>query len=157
MVSKSSELNTSVKIKDKFPFNLVIIFLALSIGVILFGYFYYISLRDNYFSKEESELQFQTNLKSKLIETWLDERIKHANSILKNKLRISEINSFLNNPESQSQKEDLSEWMGLLLKQYGYKHAVLFDNNLNPLISVPLNTNIEYKFRNRKNQKYRPG
>jgi PAS domain S-box-containing protein len=143
MVSKSSKLNTSVKIKDKFPFNLVIIFLILSIGVILFGYYYYISLRDSYFSQEESDIRFQSDLKSKLIETWLDERIKHANSIPKNKLRVSEINSFLNNPESQSQKDDLSEWMELLLEQYGYKHAVLYDKNLKPLISVPMNTNID--------------
>ncbi len=131
-----SEPENRIKIKDKVPLNLAVIFITLSIGIVLLGIYYYYFQKENIITQQENELTTISDYKTKQIELWLNERIKHANSILKNKHRISETKLCLDDTGSSALKENTADWFRLLIELYDYKNVTLYDNNFNQLLTI---------------------
>ncbi len=124
-------------IKDGYPMKLVIIFLLLSLGFSFVGYLYYENQKQSLIKQVKNDLTTISDYKANEIDSWLDNRLKHANSILKNKHRIRETIDLLNNPGSEEQKQVISDWLQLSKEIYGYNNVTLYDNNLKPVISIP--------------------
>lgn len=143
-------------LKNRFPLKLGVIFLLLSLGFAFMGYLYYANQKEEIINQVENELITISDYKANQINTWLGERLKYSNSILKNEYRLREIKEFLEEPGSPEHKKDISVWLLLAAEIYGYKEVNLFNNDLQPVITVP--SNKTHKSLNNTYDKYKnPG
>jgi PAS domain S-box-containing protein len=121
---KSEE--NQIKIKDRVPGNLFLIFISLSLAIILLGIYYYFTQKDTIIAQQENELSTISDYKAKQIEAWLEQRINHANSILENKHRTEEIGMYLSDTTSLKHKKVVFDWFSLLKKLYNYRNITLY-------------------------------
>jgi len=121
----------------KIPWHLILIFIVLSIGISVAGYFYYKDQKDYIKKEKQDELTAITDLKVKQIVNWRRERLGDAAVVSESPFIGHHARQFFENPQSTSLKQEILTWMTTLLKTYKYQNIVLIDTVGNIRLAVP--------------------
>jgi len=116
--------------KKIIPWQLILIFLLFSGGIILSGIFYYISLKKKIFKEQEDNLSVIASLKIGQIERWHSERLEDAEVIRNDKPLISYINHFFTTNSNHLQKDILCS-LKTVSDEPDYSNLILTDTLLN--------------------------
>src|SRR4030042_3203071 len=119
----------------KIPWNLILTFLLLSIGIGIAGYFYYQDQREKIQQGKQEELTAIAELKVKQILNWRHERMANARAIAERGLSPFIWQGFTTGSSSKAKQEILG-WMSSLKKYYDYKSVFLLDIKGNLRISI---------------------
>ena len=113
----------------KFPWHLLIIFLILSIGISIAGYFYYDYQKQYIKQQKMNDLSAIATLKVKQIESWREERLGDALIVLESPFIGQHVRQFLENPDAEDLSQEIHTWMKTLQTFYHYEDVVLIDTN----------------------------
>lgn len=118
-----------------FPWKLAVIMIFFSAAIFLIGYSYYNLQKKNLFKEEENSLSSIALLKIGQIERWRSERITDATVFSKDKSLIKNFIHFLSDSNDEA-KEELTEWIKLIGKQYDYLNVLIADTSFKVRLSV---------------------
>jgi PAS domain S-box-containing protein len=116
---------------------LFLVFLLLSAGISLTGYFYFRKIEENQRRETGHTLTAIADLKVAQITAWRRERLGDAQVVAENRLLREDLAACLQGRLSASRQDDAVQWMRSLSRAYGYSAAMLFDSNVRPAIIVP--------------------
>ena len=109
------------------PWNLILIFVILTAGIVAAGYFYYSRQRAHIKESISEELVTITNLKVTQITNWRKERLGDANVLAENPLLVQLAQNVMDHPQSVSPRQEFSSWMRSLQRNYNYKAILLLE------------------------------
>jgi PAS domain S-box-containing protein len=111
----------------RLPWNLVIIFSFLAVGILGLGYYFYEYQVTNLQNAKAEELSSIVDLKVKQIVTWRQERLSDAQLISGDSNFAQEVQDWFNGNSSPEQQNDIRQRLNELY-QGSYVEAVLFDS-----------------------------
>jgi PAS domain S-box-containing protein len=123
------------KITDKTisrPISLfsVILFLALTVVIIIIGYAYYLSEKNNIQYAQEAHLRIIANLKAEQLIRWREERIDDARAIAAGPLYLINYEKWLNTgKKNDEQKKLLIKRLMVAQTSFKYHSIAILDNN----------------------------
>lgn len=125
------------KIKQKFPFNLLIIFILMSAGVAILGYFYYLQQEKLLGVEAEQEIAAIADLKVNQILKWNEERLSDAESIYANPFMVQNVQKWLERGNTRGLGEEIIQWMTSLKRLHQYHSILLIDKRGVTRLSIP--------------------
>ena len=125
-----SDSEISKELKKTIPWQLMVIFLLFTVGLVLAGRFFYYSQRDRIYRERENNLSAITSLKIGQIQQWNSERLGDAAVIRDNGPLIRSIRQLFINENKAGIADELRQWMNSVLMEYDYKGVLLVDNSL---------------------------
>ncbi len=108
---------------------LLTVFIAVTISVILIGFFYYFSQKKTTIKEKQVELSAISYLKIRQITQWRDERIGDANFLGENAFLVRKFSEYLRNPSESQLKTDIIQNLRSLTEQYDYMEVLLLGKN----------------------------
>jgi len=122
---------------NRIPWNLVVIFLILSVGICAVGYSTYDYQIEQIKISRQEELSAISDLKVSEITRWYQEVVDDGKSLSKNEHFMSNVEQLSENPENNEFRSDITIWMKAILENRQYNNVILVDPSGNTLISFP--------------------
>ena len=116
---------------------LALVFVALAVGIVAAGYFYYRHYEENFRIQVERELSSVAELKRDELVQWRNERLGDGVVFQKNAAFTNLARRYLNEPEEPEPQEQLSAWLGQVEAAYWYDRVLLLDAQGVERMSVP--------------------
>jgi signal transduction histidine kinase len=123
-------------------FRLLIVFVVLTIGIVIFGYLHYEEYRESLKKVNEDELSAIADLKVHEISKWRQELIADAKVISKTPFIASYVQKIINTPRGTKLKQEILTWMRYFKSAYNYKSVILLDAKGMKLLSADDGENI---------------
>jgi PAS domain S-box-containing protein len=123
-------------VRNKFPLNLLIIFLLLAAGIGTSGYLYYKQQRISLRNDAINDISSIAEMKANQIVIWRKERLGDAEVIYKNALINHSFQEWLKSGSLEI-KKDILIWMKALQKNYQYLAVIFLDIKGNIRLAVP--------------------
>jgi PAS domain S-box-containing protein len=122
-----SFLKLSKENETSIPGSILITFSLLTIGILLTGYFSYISQRNKIIKEYQENITAIGTLKTRQIETWRNERLGDAELVRNNGPLVKSIKTYLSVNNKAGIERDLQKWMESLNAIYDYDGVFILD------------------------------
>ena len=133
-------MEPNISTEKKSSFALLTVFVLLSTGIILSGYFYYRSFEKNYRTEIENQLSAIADLKVGELVQWRKERLADGNIFNNNNIFTGIVKRYLKDSNDFDAKKGLLAWMGQVQLSYDYNRIFLLDTLFTKRITVPENS-----------------
>jgi hypothetical protein len=124
------------KLGQKVPWNLIIIFLCLSLGIALAGYRYYQGQKEHLKQEKSGELSAIADLKVKQIVNWRKERLGDADLVKENPWIGLMAKRFLSGEPSPFLRDEILAYMSSILHNQ-FDNVLLLDLKGKVRLSIP--------------------
>ncbi len=120
----------------KTSWQLILIFLILTIAISSVGLFYYERQKKEIKKDKQNELLAIADLKMSQIQNWRKERLGDAATILDNFFLAPQIESLVRHPTETDERRNILAWMESFKETYQYNDILFLDKNGTTLLSV---------------------
>jgi PAS domain S-box-containing protein len=118
--------------------NLLLIFFALSAGILIVGYFVYRNSEKNFRAEVDQQLSAIADLRVRDLELWRKERLGDGDVLFKNASITALVSDYLTQPGSRDARRQLLMWFGKDEKSYHYDRVWLLDVSGATRLTSPL-------------------
>lgn len=122
---------------NKIPWGIFIIFVLLSVGIGLSGYFYYKNQKAHLKRQMEEELSAISELKANQISTWRKERIRNVSLVSKSPFVTLAIKRFIKNPDDLLLRKRILNFITSFKETYEFQSIYLIDSRKRVILSSP--------------------
>ncbi len=119
------------------PWNFVLIYFFLVIGIAIAGYLYYQNERAHIVEEKTHELSAIADLKVKQIQKWRIERLSDARFLFATHSLAKQTEEFSAQPTSSERKQDVFDWMSAMYHNQNYESMSLYSSDGNLLLKLP--------------------
>jgi PAS domain S-box-containing protein len=125
--------------QQKLPasWQLILLFIIISISVLIAGGFYYNFTRKSSLTEKQEELATIAYLKIRQITQWRLERLSDGQFFRDNFLMVGKTSEYIKNPENSALHNDILPFLKSLTTNFDYTKAIILDCNGNPLLAYP--------------------
>ncbi len=116
---------------------LILVFLAMTVGIVTAGFLYYRSQERHYRTEVEEELQSITKLKINELTWWRKERLGDASVFFRNDNFSGLVQRYLNHPQDIDASQRLSRWLEQVRSAYNYDRVFILDDQGVERLSAP--------------------
>jgi signal transduction histidine kinase len=127
---------SSETIRQKLPFNLVVIFLVLIVGIMITGYLYYAQQKKQLKKEVGKNISSIAELKTREIVKWKKERLGDASVLMANPLIVEAVRKISEGKSGHETRQAILSVMRFLKKYYGYENIYLLDVKGTPVLST---------------------
>lgn len=123
--------------KTRFPWQLALIFILLSLGIGITGHFYYLSYRGSILDRNTQILKSIADLKTGRIAGWRQERMADIKAFSQDLLFIQAFSDFLqSNNADEEVKSKLINRLNIVKEQYKYHNICALDKSENIILQT---------------------
>ena len=126
----------SETIRQKLPFNLVVIFLVLAVGIMISGYLYYAQQKEQLKKEAGNNISSIAELKTSEIVKWKKERLGDASVLMGNPFIVEAVRKISEGKSGHETRQAILSVMRGLKKYFGYENIYLLDVKGNPVLST---------------------
>jgi PAS domain S-box-containing protein len=124
------------ELKRTIPWQLAVIFVLFTTGIIITGFVFYNSQRIRIFNENRDNLAAVSLLKTRQIEQWYTERLGDAKLIKDNAPLIKSIKQYFINNNKPDLKRELTKWMESAMEALDYNGVSVIDTLLKTRLDV---------------------
>ena len=125
------------------PWQFILIFAFLIVGISITAYFYHQTYKNNVIANKKNELTAIAKLKTDEISRWRNDRLSNAYLIQSDFALISQNLNLPENLSSPQLKAELYNWIKSLQKNNEYSNVYLSDPSGTVILSTDINSEIE--------------
>jgi|GEM_PF-498253 len=124
--------------KDKFsPYFLILLFVIVSAGIIMVGYFYYSNQKTLLRVEVEKQLSSIGKLKANELAHWRENCLEDGGIFYKNTAFTALVRKYFDDPNDQNAQQQLRAWLSCFQTADQYDGVFLLDNQYRKKIIVP--------------------
>ncbi|MGA2093532.1 MAG: response regulator [Sedimentisphaerales bacterium] len=124
--------------KDKFsPYFLILLFVIMSAGIIMTGYFYYSNYKTHLRVEVEKQLSAIGKLKANELLQWREDCLEDGSVFYKNAAFTALVRKYFDDPNDQDAQKQLRTWLSCFQAAQRYDGVFLLDNQYRKKIIVP--------------------
>ncbi|MBA4312283.1 MAG: hypothetical protein C0417_06605 [Chlorobiaceae bacterium] len=112
---------------NNIPWNLIVVFLLLSVGIIISGFIYYRYEKNRLIADNNQDISALAELKVKQISDWRRARVSAASYLCDNDYFVDDVARYFNQ-QSVASESKLIRWLKPMKNGYNLSTILLFDN-----------------------------
>jgi PAS domain S-box-containing protein len=134
--TQTTKLDPSESGKKKFSFQLLIVFIAFALMIIVGGYFYYFYESISIKNTKHEELEAIAELKDGQIHNWLDERFSDATFFLKNAAFASQVIKLTEDTGNNKIREGILHQLAIIKANHDYEGVFILLHDQKEIIGL---------------------